>query len=164
MTMAGRRPLCIVIRIPDAALSREELEAALGGPLSRHEPSRDGTSAYAQIDIADDPDEWTAAIDCVQSVGDALRRRPHWIANPRRRRDLSVIAGVEVLEDPGSAGSGRRPGGHRHRGFDLLHERRLTLSPTAVFAIGAEQRRTGLQRRTQVKMADRSWGDRAPHR
>ncbi|MGJ5133841.1 hypothetical protein [Bradyrhizobium oligotrophicum] len=74
MTMAGRRPLCIVIRIPDAALSREELEAALGGPLSRHEPSRDGTSAYAQIDIADDPDEWAAAIDCVQSVGDALRK------------------------------------------------------------------------------------------
>ncbi|MGC2778069.1 MAG: hypothetical protein WA418_20775 [Bradyrhizobium sp.] len=72
--MAGRRPLCIVIRIPDAALSRAELEAALGGPLSRHEPSRDGASAYAQIDIADDADAWAAALDCVQSVGNPIRQ------------------------------------------------------------------------------------------
>lgn len=74
VTMAGRRPLCIVIRIPSTTLSRDELEAALRGRLSRYEPSGDGTSAYAQIDIADEPDAWAAALDCLQSAGDALRR------------------------------------------------------------------------------------------
>ncbi|WP_315716859.1 MULTISPECIES: hypothetical protein [unclassified Bradyrhizobium] len=73
VTMAGRRPLCIVIRIPSATLSRDELEAALRGRLSRYESSGDGTSAYAQIDIADEPDAWAAAIGCVQSVRDTLR-------------------------------------------------------------------------------------------
>jgi hypothetical protein len=47
---------------------------ALGRSLDRYEPPTDGASAYAQIDIPDDRDQWAAALDCVQAVYDPIRR------------------------------------------------------------------------------------------
>lgn len=70
--MTASRPLTIVIRLPDVALSRSDLEAALGLQLSRYEPSRNEPStglAYAQIDVADHGDQWATALDTVQSIG-----------------------------------------------------------------------------------------------
>jgi hypothetical protein len=69
-----RQPLSIVIRIPDVTLSRPDLEAALGRPLDRYEQARNSASVYAQIDIADDRDQWAAALDCVQSIGARIQR------------------------------------------------------------------------------------------
>src|SRR5262245_27987050 len=72
--MVNRQPLSIVIRIPDVTLSRPDLEAALGRPLDRYEQRTNRVSAYAQIDIPDDQDQWTAALDCVQSIGTRMQR------------------------------------------------------------------------------------------
>ncbi len=72
--MINRQPLSIVIRIPRVTLSRSDLEAQLGLSLDRYElPSR-GAPGYAQIDIADDRDQWAAALDCVQSIGARIQR------------------------------------------------------------------------------------------
>ncbi|HEV2155901.1 hypothetical protein [Bradyrhizobium sp.] len=67
--MASSQPLSIVVRIPDVALSRSELNAALGLEVDRYEnsPGR----AYAQIDIGD---QWDAALACVQSVRAVILR------------------------------------------------------------------------------------------
>jgi hypothetical protein len=74
MVKMVRQSLSIVIRIPDVVLSRSDLEAALGRPLDRYEQPTDRTSAFAQIDIPDDRDQWAAALDCVQSVRDPVQR------------------------------------------------------------------------------------------
>lgn len=69
--MTASRPLTIVIRLPDVAVSRSDLEAALGLQVSRYEPSRNEPStglAYAQVDVADDGDPWAAALDTVQFI------------------------------------------------------------------------------------------------
>jgi hypothetical protein len=72
--MISRQPLSIVIRIPDVILSPSDLEAALGRPLDRYEQATDSAAAYAQIDIADDRDQWAAALDCVQSISAGIQR------------------------------------------------------------------------------------------
>jgi hypothetical protein len=72
--MVNRQPLSIVIRIPNVTLSRPALETALGLPLDRYEQRTDRTTAYAQIDIPSDRDQWAAALDCVQSVREPVRR------------------------------------------------------------------------------------------
>ena len=72
--MPDRQPICIVIRIPNVALSRSDLEKALGRPLDRFEQPTNGTLAYAQIDVPGDRDQWTAAHDCVQSIHGAIQR------------------------------------------------------------------------------------------
>lgn len=72
--MTDRQPICIVIRIPNVALSQSDLEKALGCPLDRYEQPRDGALAYAQIDIPGDRDQWTAAQDCVQSISPAVQQ------------------------------------------------------------------------------------------
>lgn len=73
--MVNRQPLAIVIRIPNVTLSRPALETALGRPLDRYEqPTDRATGCYAQIDIPNDQDQWAAALDCVQSVREPLRR------------------------------------------------------------------------------------------
>jgi len=72
--MVNRQPLSIVIRIPDVTLSRVDLETALGLLLDRYEQPTDSGAGYAQIDIADDGDQWAAALDCVQSTHDPIQR------------------------------------------------------------------------------------------
>ena len=58
-------PLCIVIRMPNVTLSRFDLEKALGAPIDRYERASDGALGYAQIDIAEEQDEWGAALNCI---------------------------------------------------------------------------------------------------
>ena len=64
--MPSSQPLTIVIRIPDVALSRSDLNASLGLQVDRYEAS--SGRAYAQIDIADHGDKWAAALDLIQSI------------------------------------------------------------------------------------------------
>jgi len=72
--MVNRQPLSIVIRIPRVTLSRSDLETELGLSLDRYEQPSDRAHGYAQIDTADDRDQWAAALDCVQSIGARIRR------------------------------------------------------------------------------------------
>jgi len=100
--MPSSQPLTIVIRIPDVALSRSDLNASLGLQVDRYEAS--SGRAYAQIDIADHGDKWAAALDLIQSIRAFIRwfpgmrlerrvtrspieifRRVHW---PRRHAQL----------------------------------------------------------------------------
>jgi len=64
--MASSQPLTIVIRIPDVALSRSDLDASLGLQVDRYEASSE--RAYAQIDIADHGDQWAVALDRIRSI------------------------------------------------------------------------------------------------
>jgi hypothetical protein len=64
--MPSSQPLTIVVRIPDVALSRSDLNASLGLKVDRYETSSEG--AYAQIDIADHGDQWAAALDRIQLI------------------------------------------------------------------------------------------------
>jgi hypothetical protein len=64
--MPSSQPLTIVIRIPDVALSRSDLNASLGLKVDRYEASSE--RAYAQIDIADHGDQWAAALDRIQLI------------------------------------------------------------------------------------------------
>jgi hypothetical protein len=70
--MTNSQPLTIVIRIPDVALSRSDLNASLGLQIDRYEAS--STRAYAQIDIADSGDQWVAALDRIQSIRAVISR------------------------------------------------------------------------------------------
>jgi hypothetical protein len=72
--MTNQQPLAIVIRIPNVVLSRSDLDASFGLAVDRYEPSSDHTPGYAQIDIADDGDQWAAAFDCVQSIRASIQR------------------------------------------------------------------------------------------
>ena len=64
--MPSSQPLTIVIRIPDVALSRSDLNASLGLQVDRYEAS--SGRPHAQIDIADHGDKWAAALDLIQSI------------------------------------------------------------------------------------------------
>lgn len=64
--MPSSQPLTIVIRIPDVALSRFDLNASLGLQVDRYEASPD--RAFAQIDIAEHGDQWATALDLIQSI------------------------------------------------------------------------------------------------
>ena len=64
--MPSSQPLTIVIRIPDVALSRSDLNASLGLQVDRYEAS--SGRPYARIDIADHGDKWAAALDLIQSI------------------------------------------------------------------------------------------------
>jgi hypothetical protein len=72
--MVDRQPLSIVIRIPGVTLPRSDLETVLGLLLDRYEQPSDRAPGYAQIDIADDRDQWAAALDCIQSIGARIQR------------------------------------------------------------------------------------------
>jgi hypothetical protein len=72
-TMPNQQPLSIVIRMPNVVLSRSDLDASLGLAVDRYEPSSDHTPGYAQIDIADDRDQWDAALACIQSIRAAIQ-------------------------------------------------------------------------------------------
>lgn len=43
-------------------------------PMDRYERASDSALGYAQIDIADDHDQWSAALNCVRSAADAVQR------------------------------------------------------------------------------------------
>jgi hypothetical protein len=60
--------------MPNVTLSRFHLEKALGVSVDRYERASDGALGYAQIDIAEDQDQWGAAVNCVQSIADAVQR------------------------------------------------------------------------------------------
>lgn len=64
--MPSSQPLAIVIRIPDVALSRSDLNASLGLEVDRYEVASE--RAYAQIDVTDHGDQWAAALDRIQSI------------------------------------------------------------------------------------------------
>src|SRR6476620_9589839 len=64
--MPSSQPLTIVVRIPDVALSRSDLNASLGLQVDRYEAS--SGRPYARIDIADHGDKWAAALDLIQSI------------------------------------------------------------------------------------------------
>jgi hypothetical protein len=64
--MSRSQPLSIVIRLPDVALSRSDLNAALGLQVDRYEAKSE--RVYAQIDVEDGGDQWIAALDCVRSL------------------------------------------------------------------------------------------------
>lgn len=70
--MTSSQPLTIVIRIPDVALSRSDLNLSMGLEVDRYEASFG--RAYAQIDIAISEDQWAAALDCIQSVRAVIPR------------------------------------------------------------------------------------------
>jgi hypothetical protein len=72
--MVSRQPLSIVIRMPGVTVSRSDLETALGIPVDRYEQPSDRAPGYAQIDIADDRDQWAAALECIQSLGARIQR------------------------------------------------------------------------------------------
>src|SRR6476469_6350685 len=65
-SMPSSQPLTIVVRIPDVALSRSDLNASLGLQVDRYEAS--SGRPYARIDIADHGDKWAAALDLIQSI------------------------------------------------------------------------------------------------
>ena len=57
-----------VIRLADVALSREELESTIGVGLDRYEPSRRGTSHYAQVSLSDTVVQWPAVVEFLERV------------------------------------------------------------------------------------------------
>ncbi|WP_439364603.1 hypothetical protein ACNJYD_34055 [Bradyrhizobium sp. DASA03005] len=61
------QPLTVVIRIPNVALSRSDLDTSLKLQVDRYEPS--SRLAYAQIDNGDDEDQWAALLDLIRSIG-----------------------------------------------------------------------------------------------
>ncbi|MBR1171762.1 hypothetical protein [Bradyrhizobium liaoningense] len=61
------QPLTVVIRIPNVALSRSDLDTSLKLQVDRYEPS--SRLAYAQIDNGDHEDQWAALLDLIRSIG-----------------------------------------------------------------------------------------------
>jgi hypothetical protein len=72
--MTNRQPLSIVIRIPAVKLSREELSASLKTDYLRYEAPGLRADTYAQIDIEDPEDLWEATRQCIQLIGDPVRK------------------------------------------------------------------------------------------
>lgn len=111
--MPSSQPLTIVIRIPDVALSRSDLNASLGLKVDRYEASSE--RAYAQIDIADHGDQWAAALDRIRSIrefipglvsGGAIGR-PSLdvaIALPQSSLSKSLILPAQLAAAVGEAG------------------------------------------------------------
>jgi hypothetical protein len=70
--MINPQPLAIVIRIPNVVATRPELEAALQCQVTRYE--RSGASNYAQLDISETTDQWSAAIEFIRAVSGRIER------------------------------------------------------------------------------------------
>jgi hypothetical protein len=70
--MIDSQPLAVVIRIPNVIISRLELEATLQCKVARYELS--GTSSYAQLDISETSDQWSAATHCIQTVSGRIEK------------------------------------------------------------------------------------------
>lgn len=68
--MTCSQPLAIVIRIPNVVATRPELEAALQCQVARYE--RSGSSHYAQLDVPEASDPWSAAIECIRAIEDRI--------------------------------------------------------------------------------------------
>jgi hypothetical protein len=106
--MPSSQPLTIVIRIPDVALSRSDLNASLGLQVDRYEAS--SGRPYAQIDIADPGDKWAAALDLIQSIrafhSGAGFRGCDWNAELGRSYGLSPFVVVQVFDHSGPISRG----------------------------------------------------------
>jgi hypothetical protein len=70
--MTNSQPLAIVIRIPNVTATRLELEAALQCQVARYE--RSATSSYAQLDISEASDQWSAATQCIQALSGPIEK------------------------------------------------------------------------------------------
>ena len=70
--MINSQPLSIVIRIENVTAARLDLEAALRCEVDRYEPS--GTSSYAQLDIDDVADKWSAATQLIRAISERIRK------------------------------------------------------------------------------------------
>lgn len=70
--MTNLQPLAIVIRIPNVATTQLDLEVILKCRLARFE--RSGTSSYAQLDISETSDQWSAATELIQSISEPIER------------------------------------------------------------------------------------------
>jgi len=107
--MPSSQPLTIVIRIPDVALSRSDLNASLGLQVDRYEAS--SGRPYARIDIADHGDKWAAAFDLIQSIrafipGVVSGGRGDWNAELGRSYGLSPFVIVQVFNHSGPISRG----------------------------------------------------------
>ena len=111
--MRSSQPLSVVIRIPDVALSRSDLNALLGLQVDRYETS--SGLAYAQIDIVDGGDQWATALDRVRSIGDIIPRLVSEgaigipsldvaIGFPHSSASKSVVIPAELARVTGQAG------------------------------------------------------------
>jgi hypothetical protein len=70
--MINSQPLAIVIRIPNVAATRLDLEATLQCQLARYE--RSGTSSYAQLDISETSDQWSVATQLIQTISEPIEK------------------------------------------------------------------------------------------
>jgi hypothetical protein len=68
--MKSSQPLTIVVRIPDVALSRSDLDALLNLEVDRYETS--SGFAYAQIDNGDHEDQWAAILDLIRTISTGI--------------------------------------------------------------------------------------------
>lgn len=68
--MKRSQPLTVVIRMPDVALSRSNLDKSLKLQVDRYEPS--SGLAYAQVDNGDHEDQWAALLDLIRSIGPVI--------------------------------------------------------------------------------------------
>ena len=62
-------PLAAVLRIGDAAISKDELARRLGVAVSRFEGPKAGEGRYAQIDLPDSSDPWDTIAQHLREVG-----------------------------------------------------------------------------------------------
>jgi len=60
------------MRIPNVTVTLLELEAALQCQVARYE--RSGSSSYAQLDISETSDQWSAATQCIRAVSERIER------------------------------------------------------------------------------------------
>jgi hypothetical protein len=70
---AKTRPPMFVIRFGEVAIDKEELTGALEIELDRYEPTRDGSSRYAQISMSNDAKAWPEVVEFLETVGPRIK-------------------------------------------------------------------------------------------
>jgi hypothetical protein len=98
--MIKSQPLAIVIRVPNVIVTRLELEAALSCQVARYEPS--GASSYAQVDIPETSDQWTAAIKRMQTLSASIEKLVSEGAIGRPSLDIAFRFPSHFLSTSGS--------------------------------------------------------------
>jgi hypothetical protein len=66
------QPISIVVRLADVEIERSQLERSLGFVVDRYELARGHATAYAQIDIPEANDYWSAAFDRIRRMAPIL--------------------------------------------------------------------------------------------
>ncbi|GAB1716479.1 MAG: hypothetical protein NTAFB05_15210 [Nitrobacter sp.] len=66
------QPISIVVRLSDVTIARSELERTLGLVLDRYEKIPGRSTSYAQIDIPEADDYWSAALNHIRSIAPVL--------------------------------------------------------------------------------------------